>query len=47
MDRGELGTFLFTAERFDRDRAAPAVLFGLNGLRVSESCSTNVEELGA
>ena len=40
MDRGELGTFLFTAERFDRDHAALAVLLGLNGLRVSEACST-------
>jgi integrase/recombinase XerD len=46
MDRGELGTFLFTAERFDRDHAALAVLLGLNGLRVSEACSTNVEDLG-
>jgi hypothetical protein len=31
MDRSELGTFLFTAERFDRDHAALAVLLGLNG----------------
>ena len=46
MDRGELGTFLFTAERFDRDHAALAVLLGLNGLRVSEACGTNVEGLG-
>jgi integrase len=46
MDRGELGTFLFTAERFDRDHAALAVLLGLNGLRVSEACGTNVEDLG-
>ena len=43
MDRAELGTFLFTAERFDRDHAALAVLLGLNGLRVSEACATNVE----
>ncbi len=28
MDRGELGTFLFTAERFDRDHAALSVLLG-------------------
>lgn len=28
MDRGELGTFLFTAERFNRDHAALAVLLG-------------------
>jgi integrase len=46
MDRGELGTFLFTAERFDRAHAARAVLLGLNGLRVSEACATNVEDLG-
>ena len=29
MDRGELGTFLFTAERFDHSHAALAVLLGL------------------
>jgi len=46
MDRGELGTLLFTAERVDRDHAALAVLLGLNGLRVSEACATNVEDLG-
>ena len=38
--------FLFTAERFDRDHAALAVLLGLNGLRVTEACETNVEDLG-
>lgn len=46
MDRSELGTFLFAAERFDRDHAALAVLLGLNGLRVSEACGTNIEDLG-
>jgi integrase/recombinase XerD len=45
MDRAELGTFLFTAERFDRDHAALAVLLGLNGLRVSEACGSNIEDL--
>lgn len=45
MDRAELGTFLFTAERFDRDHAALAVLLGLNGLRVSDACGTNIEDL--
>jgi site-specific recombinase XerD len=45
LDRTELGTFLFTAERFDHDHAALAVLLGLNGLRVSEACATNVEDL--
>ena len=46
MDRGELGRFLFTAEHFDRDHAALAVLLGLNGLRVSEACATDVDDLG-
>jgi hypothetical protein len=32
----ELGTFLFTAERFDHDHVALAVLLGLNSLRVSK-----------
>ncbi len=46
LDRGELGAFLFTAERFDRAHAALAALLGLNGLRVSEACSTDIEYLG-
>jgi integrase/recombinase XerD len=46
MNRAELGTFLFTAERFDHPHAAVAVLLGLNGLRVSEACGTNIEDLG-
>ena len=45
LDRRELGTFLFTAERFDQDHAALAVLLGLNGLRVSDACGTNIEDL--
>ena len=45
MDRAELGTFLFSAERFDRAHAALAALLGLNGLRVSEACGTNIEDL--
>src|SRR5438309_2037533 len=45
MDRAELGAFLFTAERFDHYHAALAVLLGLNGLRVSEACGTNIEDL--
>ena len=44
--RSELGVFLFTAEQYDRDHAALAVLLGLNGLRVSEACATNIEDLG-
>jgi site-specific recombinase XerD len=47
LDRGELGRFLFTAQRFDRHHAALAVLLGLNGLRVSEACSARIEDLGS
>lgn len=46
LDRSELGVFLFTAEHYDHAHAALAVLLGLNGLRVSEACSTNIEDLG-
>src|SRR5947207_7552120 len=46
MDRSELGVFLFAAEEYDHDHAALAVLLGLNGLRVSEACATNAEDLG-
>lgn len=46
MDRGELGRFLFTAEQCARSHAALAVLLGLNGLRVTEACATNIEDLG-
>jgi integrase/recombinase XerD len=46
MDRGELAAFLFAAERISPTHAALAVLLGLNGLRVSEACGANVEELG-
>jgi integrase/recombinase XerD len=46
LDRAELGAFLFAAERFDHAHAALAVLLGLNGLRVSEACSANIEDLG-
>ena len=45
LDRGELGRFLFTAERFEHAHAALAVLLGLNGLRVSEACATNLEDM--
>jgi integrase len=41
----ELGRFLFNAERFDHGHAALAVLFGLNGLRVSEARETNIEDM--
>jgi integrase/recombinase XerD len=46
LDRSELGVFLFTADHYDHDHAALAVPLGLNGLRVSEACATNVEDLG-
>ncbi len=46
MDRGELASFLYTAERTSPMHAALAVLLGLNGLRVSEACGANVENLG-
>jgi site-specific recombinase XerD len=46
LDRSELSAFLFTAERCGHAHAALAVLLGLNGLRVSEACATNIEDLG-
>ena len=46
LDRGELGAFLFTAERYDHPHAALAVLLGLNGLRVSEACSADIDQMG-
>jgi integrase/recombinase XerD len=46
MDRGELPSFLNGAERTSPMQAALAVLLGLNGLRVSEACGANIENLG-
>jgi len=46
MDRTELGRFLFTAERCGHQRAALAVLLGLNGLRAREACDTDIGDLG-
>jgi integrase/recombinase XerD len=46
LDRSELGVFLFTAEHYDHAHTALAVLLGLNRLRVSEACATNIEDLG-
>ncbi len=46
LDRAELRGFLFAAERVDHTHAALAVLLGLNGLRVSEACSADIENLG-
>jgi integrase len=45
LDREELGRFLFTAERFDHAHVALAVVLGLNGLRVSEACGANIEDV--
>jgi len=45
LDRCELGMFLAAADRYDSAHQALAVLLGLNGLRVSEACATNVEDL--
>jgi integrase/recombinase XerD len=45
LDRGELGRFLFAAERSDHAHAALAVLLGLNGLGVSEACDTTIEDM--
>ncbi len=46
IDRAELGRFLFEAERVDHAHAALAVLLSLNGLRVSEACSADIDNLG-
>jgi integrase/recombinase XerD len=46
LDRSELGVFLFTAKQYDHHHAALAMLLGLNGLRVSEACAANIEDLG-
>jgi integrase len=46
MDRGELANFLYAAERTSPMHAALAVLLGLNGLRVSEACGANIDDLG-
>jgi site-specific recombinase XerD len=46
LDRGELASFLYTAERTSPMHAALAVLLGLNGLRVSEASGANIEDLG-
>jgi len=46
LDRGELAQFLFAAERVDHLHVALAMLLGLNGLRVSEACGTDIEGLG-
>jgi integrase/recombinase XerD len=45
LDRSELGVFLATADHYDHAHQVLAVLLGLKGLRVSEACKTNVEDL--
>jgi site-specific recombinase XerD len=45
LDRNELGRFIFAAERVDRHHGALAMLLGLNGLRVSEACETNIDDI--
>lgn len=46
LDRSELARLLFEAERTDHQHAVLALLLGLNGLRVSEACSPDIEDLG-
>lgn len=46
LDRTELARFLFAAERLDHHHAALAALLGLNGLRVTETCDTSIEDIG-
>jgi integrase/recombinase XerD len=46
LDRAELARLLFEAERAGHHHAVLAMLLGLNGLRVSEACSADLEDLG-
>lgn len=46
LDRQELGQFLVEAEIAGPRDHALACLLGLNGLRVSEACGTNIEAIG-
>ncbi len=47
LDRSELGVLLFTAEQYDRDHAALAVLLGLNGLRVARRAARTSRTSGS
>src|SRR6478672_837403 len=47
LDRGELARFLYAAEPSSPMHAAMAVLLGLNGLRVSEACAADIDDLGS
>jgi integrase/recombinase XerD len=46
LDRNELGAFLVQAGLGSPTDHALAVLLALNGLRVSEACNSNIEDLG-
>lgn len=45
LDRAELGSLLYTAERARPNEYALVALLGLNGLRVSEACSAQITDL--
>lgn len=45
LDRNELGAFLVQAGLSSRRDHALAVLLAMNGLRVSEACNANIEDL--
>lgn len=45
LDRAELGSLLYTAERARPNEYALICLLGLNGLRVSEACSAQITDL--
>lgn len=46
LDRAELGSILYTAERARPAEYALICLLGLNGLRVSEACGAEIADLG-
>lgn len=46
LDRAELGSLLYTAERARPAEYALICLLGLNGLRVSEACGAQITDLG-
>jgi integrase len=47
LDRRDLGRFVFTAHCFDHAHAALALVLGLNGLRVSEACGADIENMAS
>ena len=46
LDRAQLGSILYTAERARPSEYALIALLGLNGLRVSEACNAEITDLG-